>query len=219
MGTTTKGIVYPSNYGVDADVPADLETMAESIDGLLDDYQVLIDPTHKISADDVDDTNTTNKFTNASEKATWNAKQNALTFDATPTANSPNPVTSEGIKTYVDNKVSAVYKYKGSVATYADLPSTDLTTGDVYNVQSDGSNYAWTGTEWDKLGGEVDLSNYYTKSQTDELLNGKQNKLTFDIIPTASSTNPVTSGGIKTYVDTIVGDINSALDIINGEVI
>jgi hypothetical protein len=30
---------------------------------------------------------------------------------------------------------------------------------------------------------------------------GKQDELTFDTTPTASSTNPVTSGGIKTYVD------------------
>ena len=32
-------------------------------------------------------------------------------------------------------------------------------------------------------------------------LAGKQDTLTFDSTPTASSTNPVTSGGIKTYVD------------------
>ena len=61
------------------------------------------------------------------------------------------------------------------MATYGDLPSTDLTVGDVYNVESDGSNYAWNGTVWDKLGGDVDLSNYYNKTQTDELLSGKVN--------------------------------------------
>ena len=32
-------------------------------------------------------------------------------------------------------------------------------------------------------------------------LAGKQDELTFDSTPTASSTNPVTSGGIKTYAD------------------
>ena len=45
-----------------------------------------------------------------------------------------------------------IYKYKGSVAAYADLPATGLTAGDVYDVQSDGMNYAWTGTAWDALG-------------------------------------------------------------------
>lgn len=42
---------------------------------------------------------------------------------------------------------------------------------------------------------------YYTESETDALLAGKQNTLTFDSTPTASSTNPVTSGGVRSYVD------------------
>ena len=42
---------------------------------------------------------------------------------------------------------------------------------------------------------------YYTESEMDTKLSGKQNTLTFDSTPTASSANPVTSGGIKTYAD------------------
>lgn len=38
MGQTTKGIIYPSNYKSDANVPADIQTMAESIDTTLDNY-------------------------------------------------------------------------------------------------------------------------------------------------------------------------------------
>lgn len=45
-----------------------------------------------------------------------------------------------------------MYKFKGSVATYANLPSTGQTAGDVYDVQADGANYAWTGSAWDSLG-------------------------------------------------------------------
>lgn len=48
--------------------------------------------------------------------------------------------------------ITNMYKYKGSVATYANLPSTGQTAGDVYDVQADGTNYAWTGTAWDALG-------------------------------------------------------------------
>ena len=87
--------------------------------------------------------------------------------------NQTEDLTNYYTKTEVDTKISSVYRYRGTVATYADLPSTDLTIGDVYNVEEDGSNYAWNGTAWDKLGGEVDLSNYYNKTQTDTLLNGK----------------------------------------------
>lgn len=69
-------------------------------------------------------------------------------------------------KLEVDNKVSSVFKYKGSVATYEDLPTEDLSIGDVWNVIDTGDNYAWTGTIWDKLGGDVDLSNYLAKDNT-----------------------------------------------------
>lgn len=56
--------------------------------------------------------------------------------------------------------LSNAYKYKGSVETYKDLP-TSAESGDVYNVVkgdkeqgiADGANFAWNGTEWDNLGG------------------------------------------------------------------
>jgi hypothetical protein len=72
-------------------------------------------------------------------------------------------------------KISTVYKFKGSVQTYADLP-TNAEMGDVYDILDTGDNYAWTGTEWDKLSGIVDLSGYYTKTETDDLLNEKVDK-------------------------------------------
>lgn len=40
----------------------------------------------------------------AAQKAAWSAKQNALTFDTAPAANSANPVTSGGIKAALDGK-------------------------------------------------------------------------------------------------------------------
>lgn len=61
-----------------------------------------------------------------------------------------------------------VYTYKGSVATYASLPTENLSAGDVYNVESTGMNYAWTGTEWDDLGGSFEISTI-TNDQIDQL--------------------------------------------------
>ena len=51
--------------------------------------------------------------------------------------------------------ISGVYNYKGSVATVDALPASGNKKGDVYNVETDGGNYAWTGTAWDALGGTV----------------------------------------------------------------
>lgn len=64
--------------------------------------------------------------------------------------------------------LATVYKYNGSVKTYADLPTSGQQVGDVYNVkQADpdhnieaGDNVAWDGTTWDILAGDTDLSGY-----------------------------------------------------------
>lgn len=72
-------------------------------------------------------------------------------------------------KEEIDGKISGVYHYKGSVETYSELPASPA-IGDVYNiVKADngqgikaGDNVAWSGSEWDILGGTVDLSAYVT---------------------------------------------------------
>lgn len=48
--------------------------------------------------------------------------------------------------------VAGAYIYRGSVASFAALPTADLTAGDVYNVEDTDMNYGWTGTSWDPLG-------------------------------------------------------------------
>ncbi len=48
--------------------------------------------------------------------------------------------------------LTSVYKYKGSVATVAELPASGNTEGDVWNVEATDMNYGWTGTAWDPLG-------------------------------------------------------------------
>lgn len=84
-------------------------------------------------------------------------KQNTLTFDTTPTEGSSNPVTSGGIYSAFATAVTGAYKYKGSVATQDDLPSSGNTVGDVWNVQATGMNYAWNGTSWDPLGSDFNI--------------------------------------------------------------
>ena len=75
-------------------------------------------------------------------------------------------------KPEIDSKISSVYRYKGSKATYAELPENPE-VGDVYNIETAdttnginaGDNVAWNGTAWDNLGGTVDLSAYATKEE------------------------------------------------------
>lgn len=72
-------------------------------------------------------------------------------------------ITDAYTKTEVDAKVSSVYKYKGSVANEAALPTGGQVVGDVYNLENTGMNVAWTGEGWDNLGSVIDLTPYLTK--------------------------------------------------------
>ena len=73
--------------------------------------------------------------------------------------------TASDVQTAISSAVASAYKYKGSVATYQDLPSSGQTAGDVWDVQADGMNYAWTGSSWDALGQYVDTSTLWGKTE------------------------------------------------------
>ena len=64
--------------------------------------------------------------------------------------------------------LTTVFRYKGSVDTFNNLPSTDVQVGDTYNTNDDGKNYTWNGGSWDDLGGIVDLTPYVTKEYAAE---------------------------------------------------
>lgn len=105
-------------------------------------------------------------------KADIDSTTTALTKKITTVANNlatheadfsnPHKVTAEQLG------LTTVYQYKGSVATYADLPTTGQKVGDVWNVETAdpdhgikaGDNVAWDGAQWDILGGNHDLSGY-----------------------------------------------------------
>lgn len=65
----------------------------------------------------------------------------------------------EAYKQDLAQKITTVYRFCGSVDTYEELPESPE-VGDVYNVHTDGMNYAWTEDGWDSLGGVIDLSGY-----------------------------------------------------------
>ena len=60
--------------------------------------------------------------------------------------------------------ITAMYKYRGSVATASALPTSGQATGDVYNIEAAssygpaGTNVAWDGSKWDALGGLFEIT-------------------------------------------------------------
>lgn len=147
--------------------------------------------------------------------------------------------TQGSVKDYVDDQIAeaitSVYKVKGSVATYAQLPSSNLVEGDVYNVQGQttidgvvypaGTNFVWVeeqgGGHWDALGGTVDLSPYMEKSDFNtwtantyatamQTVNGNIGDLSSATESNASAiSNEVTA---RTAADTALGNRVTALE-------
>lgn len=68
--------------------------------------------------------------------------------------------------------ITTVFRYRGSVDTYADLPVNGVQVGDTYNITAAdashsinaGDNVSWNGNSWDNLAGIVDLSAYAKSS-------------------------------------------------------
>lgn len=77
-----------------------------------------------------------------------------ITRDALTASDIPDLSATYALKT----DISAMYKYKGSVATATLLPTSGQTVGDVYNIEAAsiyggaGMNVAWNGSAWDPLG-------------------------------------------------------------------
>lgn len=124
---------------------------------------------------------------------------------------------SGNVTTYIDGKLSKVYKFKESVERYQDLLDIENPeNGDVYNVIEEvisgetiipaGTNFAWDGDggKWDELGGIVDLSSYLTSAETATAI---ANALDEGKDYTDSEINKL-SGSVKTISGSIVTTIN-----------
>lgn len=86
-------------------------------------------------------------------------------------------ITDAYTKTEIDGKFGGAMHYKGQKPTYNDLPAEGNQQGDVWDVKADGYNYAWNGTEWDKLSGTIDLSAYATTEAMNSALANKVDKV------------------------------------------
>lgn len=136
---------------------------------------------------------------------------NTLKSDRTDAALSA--AQGKALKTLVDDlraSVAAALDYKGTKDTYEDLPSKDNKKGDVWNVVAAhgstpaGTNYAWDGTQWDPLGGTVDLSGYYTKSQVDSA------------ISTAKSELEAADTALEGQITTVTNQLTNKVDKVEG---
>lgn len=114
---------------------------------------------------------------------------------------------------------NATLSILGSTGEYKNIvyeDGTNVNCADIKNkyiqIYYDGTNYVYKRTLTPSV-----LANYYTKTETDTLLGAKED--TSNKVTSISSTSTDTQYPSAKCVYDIVGDINSALDTINGEVI
>jgi len=108
-----------------------------------------------------------------------------------------------------------LYKYKGSVDYYADLPTSWLKVWDTYNVVNaftkDGKDYpawtnvAWTGSDRDPLWWSIDLSDYQKKLVEWEWIDLDQdtNEISVDTTVIATKQDLTTKQDVISDLDTI----------------
>lgn len=101
----------------------------------------------------------------------------------------------------------------GTVATKAELPES-AETGDIYQVTEDSKMYIWDGDSWE-IFHAVDLSNYYTKEETSNLVNVEIGKVNEKITANTEKLNEVeTKIG---EVETKVNETNTKLENLGTE--
>lgn len=96
------------------------------------------------------------------------------------------------------------------------IPYTNLaTSSEAGRIRPDNSTIAVDANGVISVNGVTGAEIGYLSGVTSAIqtqINGKQGTLTFDSTPTAGSTNPVTSGGVYSAIETAVNNIAALLD-------
>ena len=185
-------------------------------------YQLIIDSSHKVSADNIDDSQSTNKFTNATEKTYWNNKPNVFSGNGKPTnvkanypnikigdyyinmqtANNPNILwVCTTISTIVywqptDNKI--FFGYSTPFTDYADLTDKTnlgyISVGSIYIKNNDGAYVLTDNTSATWVWSKIATANDLSSKQ-DTI--DSTHKLSADLVDDTNSTNKFVSAQEK----------------------
>lgn len=151
-------------------------TISIPVGDLISGLQPLIDSSHKLSADLVDDTNTTNKFVTATDKSTWNGKQDALSSTQLDAVNSGIDSTKVSqIATNAGN-ISSLQSGKQDINT-AVLYSESQSLTDTQKAQARANIGAGASNATVVQVGGVDQATVQFTSDPQTQINGKQSTI------------------------------------------
>ena len=146
------------------------------------------DPTHPQISANIDYTNLINKPTKLSD----------FTNDKNFITNTANNLSNYYLKTetYTQSEVNDLISQLASLSVeiVESLPTSDISTTTIYLINVSGTNnynqWMYINNAWANIGStSVDLTNYYTKTQVDTLLNDKVDKVSGKGLSTNDFTN------------------------------
>ena len=211
---TTKKVILTLENGSEVDF-----SVADLVAGL----QTEINSSNKLASDYVDDTNSGNKFVTASEKQTWNSK-----------------IDSSALTNYVQNTDYATASTGGVVKPSAGL-SVNASNGQTYCQERDYTTYLTSGgtafiskgtlenvitgkglvsnTDYadSTTGGVIITSSSYGLDMNNGKLRGTSR--TYEQYTGDSNRMFISKGTLENVLTEKLGNIDSALDLLNGEVI
>ena len=167
------------------------------------------------------------------EKTRWDDKQDALTFDSIPTENSENLVKSGVLYSIITENeeitAAAIVDINQRLVEISNLPAFAITSGSIDYWDNAVQGVTFNGVYVSSSYGEVELSEtdpVFAASVAASITasdisswNAKQDALTFDSIPMASSSNLVRSSGIYDYITDIEYVTVSAINDLNDRVV
>lgn len=123
--------------------------------------------------------------------------------------------------TYSKTEVNNLLANRAGFAIVSSLPTEDISPNKIYLVAKvndlDGTDtnsydeYIYINNTWEHVGSfDVDLSNYYNKTEVDSLLDSLESDLQSTLDGYSSNISAISA---------TVGNISDAIDLINGEVV
>ena len=204
--STTKSIILVLNNGQEVTF-----SVADLVSGL----QSEITPSNKLNADLVDDSSSTNKFVTSADKTNWDAKVGTTDY---ATAGTGGVIKANGYFAIAVNSNGELICEGKTYDVYQSKPETlFISKGTLENVITGKGLVSNTDYATSSKGGVVKVGGYNVYVSNSGLLQGGTRSYASYL--TDANEFIISKGTLDNVLNAKIGDIDTALDLINGEVV
>lgn len=170
----------------------------------------LLNDSDYVSSSELSDVAFSGSYTELSDTPTIPDSTSELINDSGFITNLVNDLTNYYTKTEVNSLISTIPEF--SIEVVASLPTQDISETTIYLVQQVGTTgniyneYIYVNQNWELIGStDVDLSNYYNKTEVDNLLSNYYNKTEVDnLLSSKADSSDLLNYYTKTETDNLL---------------